>query len=210
MSRSLNSLSFEITGLKELSKKLDQIAVAVGDKTMRSKILIPAVTKAMEPVLAQAKQNAPKGATGILENSLYLTARRPTRKDRRSMYITETDSVVAIVSTKIIPKKLKNQFTTENADLINAYTQTRKGSKARLIASKNLRTAQQKFYQDKGYVYDGRVPAMEFGTKTEFGTARVAARPFLRPAMENNTQTVSNALGEILRVEIDKFVEKNR
>lgn len=210
MSMSLNHTSFEIKGLKELADKLDQLGKAIGDKQMNSKILIPAMQKAMEPALQTAKQMAPKGDTGILENSLYITARRPTRKDRRSLYITETDSVVAIVSTKPIPKRLKNKFSAEHADLIDTFSKTKKGSKERLAASKMLRSAKQKFYHDKGFAYDGRVPAMEFGTKTELGTARIAARPYLRPAIENNAQTISNLLGDILRHEIDVYVEKNR
>jgi len=52
----------------------------------------------MKPVLAMAKANAPKD-TGALERSLIIEARRPTRRDRRSKYVTETDTVIAAVTT---------------------------------------------------------------------------------------------------------------
>ena len=59
---------------------------------------MPAVREAMKPVLAMAKANAPKD-TGALERSLIIEARRPTRRDRRSKYVTETDTVIAAVTT---------------------------------------------------------------------------------------------------------------
>ena len=210
MSQSLNLQRYEVKGLKELADTLDQLGKAIGDKQLNSKILIPVMQKAMEPALNTAKQRAPKGDTGILENSLYITARRPTRKDKRSLYITESDSVVAIVSTKPIPKRLKNKFNIEHADIIANFAKTKKGTKARELATKQLRTAKQKFYHDKGFAYDGRVPAMEFGTKTELGTARIAARPYLRPAIEENQQTITNLLAQLLRQELEMYRENHR
>lgn len=210
MSDSLNLQRYEIKGLKELSKTLDQLAQSIGDKKLNSKILIPCMRKAMEPALRTAQQRAPKGDTGILEKSLYVTARRPSRKDKRSLYITETDSVVAILSTKPIPKRLKDKFSAEHSDVIDALAKTRRYTKANVDAYRNLRSAKQKFYQDKGFAYDGRVPAMEFGTKTELGTARIAARPFLRPAIESNQQTITNILAELLKQELEKYKEDNR
>ena len=90
--------SFKIEGLKEVLAAFNELAEEIGDKKATSKILVPAVREAMQPVLNQAVANAPVD-TGGLKLSLQVEARRPTRRDRRSKYITETDTVIAAVTT---------------------------------------------------------------------------------------------------------------
>jgi hypothetical protein len=102
-------VKFHIEGGKETLASLTLFQEQFGDKDAKSKILIPAVREAMKPVLAMAKALSPKD-TGALDRSLYITARRPTRKDMKSRYVTPKDSVISLVSSRPIPKKLKQQF----------------------------------------------------------------------------------------------------
>jgi len=94
----MGGVTIKLEGIGPIADVLKEISKEIGDKKTQSKILVPAVREAMKPVLAMAKANAPKD-TGALERSLIIEARRPTRRDRRSKYVTETDTVIAAVTT---------------------------------------------------------------------------------------------------------------
>lgn len=153
---------FEIENVGEVLDVFEELAMEIGDKKARSKILVPAVREAMKPVLEAAKQNAPTD-TGGLVRSLKIEARRPNRRDKNSKYVSKTDSVIALVTTR--------------------------------------KTAQLK---KMGIKSDMRAIAQEFGT------AKVPAQPYLRPALEANSQAVANSLGKIIANRIEKFRIKNR
>lgn len=91
-------VTIKLEGIGEIDQALKDLEQDFGDKMARSKVLIPAVREAMRPVLDQAIANAPK-ETGDLRRSLIVEARRPTRRDKRSKYITQTDTVIAAVTT---------------------------------------------------------------------------------------------------------------
>ena len=92
------SVTIKLEGIGEVDKALKALEDEFGDKLARSKVLIPAVREAMKPVLQQARINAPKDS-GDLTRSLIVEARRPNSRDRRSKYITQTDTVIAAVTT---------------------------------------------------------------------------------------------------------------
>lgn len=94
----MGGVTIKLEGIGPIADVLKEIEQEIGDKKTQSKILVPAVREAMKPVLAMAKANSPKD-TGALERSLIIEARRPTRRDRRSKYVTETDTVIAAVTT---------------------------------------------------------------------------------------------------------------
>lgn len=94
----MGGVTIKLEGIGPIADVMKEISNEIGDKKTQSKILVPAVREAMKPVLAMAKANAPKD-TGALERSLIIEARRPTRRDRRSKYVTETDTVIAAVTT---------------------------------------------------------------------------------------------------------------
>lgn len=91
-------VAIKLEGIGSVFAVFNRLAEDIGDKKATSKILVPAVREAMKPVLAAAKRNAPDD-TGALMRSLQIEARRPTRRDRRSKYITQTDTVIATVTT---------------------------------------------------------------------------------------------------------------
>ena len=172
------SVSIKLEGIGNVHAAFESLSQQVGDKNARSKILIPAVREAMKTVLQAAKTLAPKDTTQ-LANTLTLSARRPTNKDRRSKYITQSDTVIAIVTTKAFPKKKRQEFYEENEQLWKTDQKA---------YSKKFK----KFAQSINFPYDARAIAQEFGS------ARNPAHPFMRPALESQAQATVTKLGEIL------------
>jgi hypothetical protein len=179
--------TFEVKGLKETLEVFEQLRVDIGDKKATSKVLIPAVREAMKPVLAMAKALVPKGETHLLVDSLYITARRPSGKDKQSRYVKYQDSVISLVSTKPIPKSLKKKFKLAHSHLKGAEFQ--KAKKA--------------YFAEQGYLPDGRAAA------NEFGTANMPGKPYLRVSLESQAQAVSEVLGQILKQKIEQYRSKN-
>lgn len=94
----MSGVTIKLEGIGDVDRALKALEDEFGDKMARSKVLIPAVREALKPVLIQAKANAPKDS-GDLTRSLIVEARRPTSRDRRSKYVTRTDTVIAAVTT---------------------------------------------------------------------------------------------------------------
>ena len=92
------SVSIKLEGVGSVHAVFRELADEIGDKKATSKILIPAVRESMKPVLAKARADAPVD-TGGLKRSLQVEARRPNRKDKRSKYIANTDTVISLVTT---------------------------------------------------------------------------------------------------------------
>ncbi len=91
-------ITIKLEGIGQVDQALKQLEEDFGAKTAQAKVLVPAVREAMRPVLLDARQNAPED-TGDLTRSLLVEARRPTKRDRRSKYVTQTDTVIAAVTT---------------------------------------------------------------------------------------------------------------
>jgi len=183
---------FKITGLKETLDVFRELAEQIGDSKAKSKILIPAVKMAMKPVLQLAKEKAQSDKSHLLENSLMITGRRPTSKDKTSQYVSTTDSVVAYVTTRPIPRAIKKKFHAWYYS--NGNTQTDKVT---------YRKAAREFYESKGIFYDARAIA------NEFGTANRAAKPFLRKSLESKAKDVTELLRLTLAQKINEFKAKN-
>lgn len=179
--------SFKIEGLKEVLAAFDDLADQIGDKKATSRVLVPAVREAMQPVLSQAMANAPVD-TGGLRLSLQVEARRPTRRDRRSKYITETDTVIAAVTTAS-GKKLAQM--SEGKGLLRARRKLKK------LGYENADNFM-------GIGSDARAIAQEFGT------AHNPAHPYLRPAMESQSQQTAKRLGEIIGRRINQYKAKQK
>jgi HK97 gp10 family phage protein len=186
----MSGVTYKIQGLKDVLAAFEELATDIGDKKARSRILVPAAREAMKPVLTMARMNAPKD-TGDLARTMQIEARRPTRKDIRSKYITEKDTVIALVTTKAFPKKLKKEFYEKNAELY-------KTDKAQYNRDLKERKRQ------VGVLSDARAIAQEFGT------ARNGAQPYLRPALESQADQTAKRLGEILARRINQYRIKNR
>lgn len=163
-----DSLSVRFDGAVEFEEMLDQMRVDFGEKDAR-RILVTAVRKSMQPVLANAKSLVRKD-TGALEASLRIEARKPSNKDKKSMYVNDTDVVIATVTIAPPSVLAKKKF----LNLKSGYANTSAFNKKKI--------------KQVGIEVDMR------GIVNEFGTAKVPAKPFLRPAMESGSQEVVDSL----------------
>lgn len=179
------SKEFKIEGVKETLDVFQQLANEIGDKKATSKFLVPAMKMALMPVLEAAKQLVPRD-TGKLADSLIIYAKRPTAKDKRSKYVSKTDAVIAKVETKPISAREERDF---------------KATK-KSLATKGIKVTRKAFFEGRGRFYDARAVA------NEFGTAKQSARPFMRPAMEGQTQTVLDLLSITLDQKIRQYRSK--
>jgi HK97 gp10 family phage protein len=183
--------TFKFEGLSDVLQVFDELAKEIGDKQATSKVLVPAVRKAMQPVLRSAQQNAPVD-TGGLRLSLQVEARRPTRRDRRSKYISNTDTVIAAVTTAS-GRKLKKMSEGKGLEQ----------SRRRLASmEQDAHVGAYRAHNFMGIDSDARAIAQEFGT------ARMRNKdgnPFLRPALESNAMAVANDLGKALATQITKY-----
>lgn len=180
-------VTVKLQGIGDVERVFAELVDEIGDKKANSKILVPAVREAMQPVLQQAQSLAPVD-TGALFLSLIVEARRPTRADKRSKYISQTDTVVAVVTTAS-GKKLKQM--SEGKGLLR--------SKKKLAKKYGEKVAQ----DFTGIQSDARAMAQEFGT------ARMKShKPYLRPALESQSQATVNRLSAILARRIEQFKAK--
>jgi len=178
------SVSIKLEGIGNVFQAFEQLANEIGDKKATSKVLVPSVREAMKPVLSRAQANAPMD-TGGLKLSLQIEARRPSKRDRRSKYITQTDTVIATVTTAS-GKKLAQMG--EGIGLIK--------SRRRLL--KMGATAEQAAAFE-GFESDARAMSQEFGS------SRNGAQPYLRPAIEGMAQQTIDTLGRVLGRRIQQF-----
>jgi len=185
--------SFKIDGLKEVLAAFEDLADEIGDKKATGKVLVPAVREAMQPVLAQAVARAPVN-TGGLRLSLQVEARRPTKRDKRSKYITQTDTVIGAVTTAS-GKKLAQM--SEGKGLLRA-----KKRLASMETDAHVGAYRAKNFQ--GIKSDARAIAQEFGT------ANHGAHPFLRTAMESQAQETAKRLGDIIGRRLNQYKAKQK
>jgi HK97 gp10 family phage protein len=185
--------TFKIEGLKEVLAAFNELAKEIGDKKATSKILVPAVREAMQPVLNQAVANAPVD-TGGLRLSLQVEARRPTRRDKRSKYISDTDTVIAAVTTAS-GKKLAQM--SEGKGLVRARKRL-----AGMESEGHIGAYRANKFQ--GITSDARAVAQEFGS------AHNGAQPFLRPAMESQAPDTAKRLGDIIGRRLNQYKAKQK
>lgn len=179
------SKEFQLKGIKETLDTFQELANDIGDKKATSRFLIPTMKKAMAPVLTAARLLAPRD-TGTLASNLIVTAKRPTSKDKRSKYVSNTDVAIAEIKTKPIAAKHRKE-----------HSELKKS-----LSAKGIQLNTKKFYESRGYFYDARAVA------NEFGTAKRGAKPFLRPAMEGQAETVLDLLSIMLDQRIRQYRSK--
>lgn len=183
----MGGVTIKLEGIGDAMKAFEELAEEIGDKKARSKVLIPAARAAIKPVLDLAQQKAPV-ETGALRMLLQVEARRPTARDRRSKYITKSDTVIALVTTAS-GKKMKAM--SEGKGLLRTRKRLLKmGATAEEAAS------------FMGFKSDARAIAQEFGTASN------PAHPYLRPALESQSQSTVNRLADEIRKYIEKFRAK--
>lgn len=183
----MSGVTIKLEGIGSAMNAFEELADEIGDKKARSKVLIPAARAAMKPVLDLAQQKAPVD-TGALRLLLQVEARRPNNKDRRSKYVTKSDTVIAVVTTAS-GKKMKAM--SEGKGLL----------KTRRRLMKMGATAEQA-ESFMGFKSDARAIAQEFGTASN------PSQPYLRPAIESQSQATVTRLADEIRKYIQRFRAK--
>ena len=152
-------------GIQEFTQMLDQIKDDFSEKDSK-KILNNAVKLAMQPVLSKAQSLVPVD-TGALRASLRIEARKPTNRDKRSIYVNPTDVVIGTVTTAPGSVLKKKKFV-------------------------NQRTGQ----QETGIKSDARAVANEFGTAKMPGKPfmRPAMETSTQPVLNSLAQSLKTAL----------------
>ena len=163
-----DTVRFKFTGFQEFNAQLVALQDDFGPQDQK-KILNKAVRRAMNPVLQKARALAPQD-TGALKASLRIEARKPSRKDKKSIYVNPSDVVIGTVTTAPGTVLRKKRFYNKKTK----QSQVGIDSDARAIAN-------------------------------EFGTAKMPAHPFMRPALESSTMQILNDLGDSLKAEIFKY-----
>jgi HK97 gp10 family phage protein len=173
-----------VYGAQELAYLLEQISKDYGVESADKNVLIPAAKKAMTIVLNAAKASLKPGEgydTGQLQRTLRVDARLARPKDRKSKYVEPTDLVIAQVSALL--DKPGNDVSDGRAMFVEYGTKNHNKTMA----------------IPKGLSKRGKL-----ALQREFGTVRMAARPYLRPALENN----QNEVAEKLKIEIQNQIKK--
>lgn len=177
-----------VYGAEELAYLLEQISKEYGVESADKNVLIPAAKDAMKIVLESAKSKLVPGHgydTGQLKRTLRVDARLARSKDRRSRYVSETDLVIAQVS--VLLDKKGNDVSDGRAMFVEYGT---KNHNKTIATPKGLSKR--------------AIKAMQ----REFGTVRMAARPYLRPALEENQNKVVDKLKANIQTQIQKYKAK--
>lgn len=164
-----DNVQFE--GFQELVDLFAEMERDLGDQDAK-RILRTGIRKAMKPVFTDAQAEALKD-TGALAASLQIESRKPTNKDRKSKYVSNTDKFIGAVTTASGAKLQRTSFVNLRS------SQAQKPSKEAI--------------KQVGIASDARAIAVEFGT------ANMAGKPFLRPALESNSSVVVSELADHIR-----------
>lgn len=107
-------VNFKVEGFKELEEVLIQMGEDFCYGKTASRVLIPAVKAAMQPVLETARQMAPydesNNTSKHLRDTLKLTVRVPTPRDQKSIYVEKNDIVMGLVSVRTDKRGISQEF----------------------------------------------------------------------------------------------------
>jgi HK97 gp10 family phage protein len=110
---------FRVEGLEELEAKLSELMEFNRADTAARATVVKAAKEAMSPVADQVRATAPYDPSPRTEKSpihlkdtVRLDARIPNNRDRKSIYVNQTDAAIAIVSVKRSAVSLAQEFGT--------------------------------------------------------------------------------------------------
>ena len=107
-------ISANFEGFKELEAVLIEMGEDLCYGKTASKVLLPAIRTAMQPVLQTARQLAPydesNDTTPHLRDTLKLNARVPNARDQRSIYSEPSDIAIGIVSSRTDKRGISQEF----------------------------------------------------------------------------------------------------
>lgn len=143
-----------------------------------------------------------KDARKILQKAAY-ESMQPVLYDAKLRAPIDTGQLSAslkLTAGKPTRKQKRSKYI-EAGDVVVATVSTSTVKQLAKLRFKNRKNEKNDIMQVGGQS-DARAIAMEFGT------AKVSARPFLRPALDSNKEKVANSLGSNLRSALEKYKAK--
>ena len=140
-----------------------------------------------------------KDASKIMRNAVRKSM-KPVLSVARTLTPKDTGALAASlqVETRTPSRKdMRSKYVYPGDVVIGAVT-TASGKQLAKRTFKNIKTGE----KQKGIESDARA------TAREFGTANVAAKPYLRPALERSASSVTASLGDSLKFSLDKYKAK--
>ncbi len=174
------NLTMSVEGLKDLDEKLTLLGVKVADKAIKS-----AGRYAMKPVLESAKSNLDSSGsvdTGILKDSIALVSRSA-----------RFDQPFPIEIGLKIKANVGLKGSESAAAALGNSTARIRGLTFRRVGKKLVTTGAAR-----------RWHFIEFGVPSR----GIPAKPFLRPAMDSNRQSVLSRFTERLKKSVDNAINK--
>lgn len=151
----------------------------------------------LKQVMAElVKDFGPRDSKGILVSAVR-QAMRPALDAAKANVPTDTGALRASlrIEARRPNRKDKASKYIDQGDVAIATVTTAPGKVLAKKSFKNLKTGK----RQKGIESDARAIAMEFGT------AKVAAQPFLRSALESNSGVIVNDLSGQIRESIERY-----
>jgi HK97 gp10 family phage protein len=143
-----------------------------------------------------------KDAKKVLQKAAY-ESMRPVLYDAKLRAPIDTGQLAASLklSAGKPTRKQKQSKYIEPGDVVVATVSTSTIKQLAKLRFKNRKNEKNDILQVGGKS-DARAMAMEFGT------AKISARPFLRPALESNKEKVASSLGSNLKSALEKYKAK--
>ena len=174
--------SATVEGLDSVLKALDELSQEI-TKGKTARIWTNAMRYAMQPVKDTTKLliDAKTDGTGQLQDAVYIRVHKPTARDKQSKsYMGELYMARVSISSKRAESEQATVTykTKKGKEITKTYTKFRGSNRPIALA-------------------------VEAGTprklaESELGSAKMAPRPFLRPALEQNAQRVQERLRDAL------------
>jgi HK97 gp10 family phage protein len=142
-----------------------------------------------------------KDANNIMRSAVRLSMKTVLAK-ARSLVAKDTGALahsLQVEARKPRKQDFKSKYILPGDVVIGAVT-TASGKQLAKMAFKNKKTDSK--FKQVGIASDARATALEFGT------SKMAARPFLRTALESSAQEVTGTLGKSLGVALEKYKAK--
>lgn len=172
---------FEVAGLRQLGEAMRGLSEDVQKKISRQ-----AVAAGAGVVRKAARDKAPK-KTGALRAGIVMKRVKDTPL---------TEEYVVTISTK----EMKKYVQKSRSSIVELQGPTApKLVNGKMVRAKKL-LGRKDSYESWGDLYYGRF--------IEFGTVKMPARPFLRPALEDNVQRATQAIADRLAARIKKVSGK--
>lgn len=165
-------------GFEELKEVLTEMQRDFGEQDQK-KILTQAAKTSMQPVLTAARINLISHGN-VDTGALVASLRLEARKPTS--------------------RDLKSQYVS-NYDTVIATVTTASGAQLKKTKFVNVKTKK----KQTGVTSDGRAIAIEFGTAK---WRKGEGQPYMRPALESNSQVVLEGLARSFRVALERYKSK--